>query len=109
MGVDLALLPFDADFPDLAFSHTILQVERDPKLWEQILSLAAAPVPSCFTSFLSYDACKEAHYGNTKEDCYGEHVQYVQAGPLAELLPDGPTKAYVAALSEETKVGLFWH
>ena len=36
MGIDLALLPFDCDNKAIHFSHTILECNRDSKLFEKI-------------------------------------------------------------------------
>lgn len=109
MGVDLKLLPFDCDLEILSFSHTILNVSRNYKLFENIRTLPSLKVPKNFTSYLSRDdAYGESHYGDTTEDPYGNQVCYVLAGDLKTVGIPGPTGAYINALDDDNKVALFW-
>jgi|SRR5579859_4604678 len=63
MGVDLTLLPFDADGNSLSFSHTVLSVERRRDLWTVITDLESDIVPEGFWSYLSREGDQETHYG----------------------------------------------
>jgi hypothetical protein len=81
MGVDLRLLPFDADHGDgLSFSHTILEVGRNYDLHDKIRKLRSMPVPANFTSFCGLGDDGELTYGVTIETPYGEPLEYVLAG-----------------------------
>lgn len=111
MGLDLKLLPFDADFDGLHFSHTILNVHRDRDLWACVKQTEQFPVPDDFTSFLcgKQDEYEEKHYGNTVETPYGERLTYTAAKNLKGIAfePDA-VAAYINALDDDVKVALYW-
>ena len=122
MGLDLSLLPFDADHEGLAFSHTVLDCERRRVLFDQILAIEKAhgrDVPERFTSYLSRDdKYEDTHYGVTKDTPYGEPLKYVTAGQLVPLesrpeVEDCKNRAvwaYLGALDDpQTKIALYWH
>lgn len=86
MGVDLRLLPFDCDRENLAFSHTILDVERRHELWTPIAHLPQENVPERFTSFSSTrEAYEDPCYGITVNNPYGGTLTYTTAGALGTL------------------------
>ncbi len=119
MGLDLTLLPFDADSERMNFSHTVLSCERRGQLFEEIQELRATPVPEDFTSYLSLDGeYEEHHYGQTHETPYGEPLTYVLAGQLwpfashEDVMSQSKNRAiwaYLAELPPDTKVALYWH
>jgi hypothetical protein len=114
MGVDLRLLPFDADQGDFAFSHTILEVNGSRDLYKKIKQLRSMPVPKDFTSFCAVGSDGESTYGLTKETPYGEPLEWALAGELCDILSrsDDYKKAvygYLQHLSPDTKVALYWH
>lgn len=116
MGVDLALLPFDSDHGDFAYSHTMFEVGRDYELHGKIRKLKSMPVPKGFSSFRASGADGETTYGVTAETPYGEPLEYVLAGHLCaiKLSPDAPyipraIWAYLKELPAATKVALYWH
>lgn len=116
MGVDLRLLPFDADQGDFAYSHTMMEVGRDYDLHGKIRALKSMPVPSDFTSFCARGVDGEPTYGKTSETPYGEQLEYVLAGHLAAIkLPRDAwygvraVWAYLKELPPQTKVALYWH
>jgi hypothetical protein len=118
MGVDLRLLPFDADNgSDFAYSHTILEVGRDYDLHDKIKKLPSLPVPSGFTSFSGkQEGFDDTCYGLTIKTPYGEELKYVVARDLCaiELRKDAHNKlrgvwAYLSHLPPLTKVALYWH
>lgn len=118
MGLDLRLLPFDAD----CFSHTVLDCARRHELWDSIQKIenrVGRDVPDGFTSFSGRsqrhdDTC----YGLTIRTPYGENLKYVLT---SDLLPLARHKAvhdneknraiwaYLAQLNPQTKVALYWH
>lgn len=109
MGIDLYLLPFDCDLPQISFSHTILKVPRDYEMFDRINKCEQHPVPKDFTSFVSRDEeYEESHYGTTTEDSYGARVMYILAGDLKTVGLESPIRDYINALPDETKVALFW-
>ncbi len=117
MGVDLYLLPFDCDDPDLSFSHTILDCERERALFGLISIISienGIKVPDGFTGFLSRKSNGESGYGEIKEDPYGDPVKYVDADKLIEIWKSEYDKnkailSYLKCLPNNTKVALFWH
>src|SRR5438045_3603877 len=84
MSVDLSLLPFECDEPNISYSQTVLACGRRPGLWKAILKLPAEPVPDGFNSYMA-----QVHgtrgYGRTTETPYGEPLLFVRAKALAEL------------------------
>lgn len=121
MGVDLCLMPFEADFKGFAFSHSLLELERRRDLWEPIAEIEKAhgqAVPTPFYTFRATNAEGSTCYGNTIDTSYGDSLKCVTAAqllPLAqhEAVTDNPINravwAYLACLSPETRIALFWH
>lgn len=117
MGVDLSLLPFDAEHPGLAFSHSILQLERRRELWPLIEAMELDIVPNGFTSFLGRQANGEHGYGETIKTPYGTPLKYTRVGKLVSIahhdaVRDNPKNravwAYLMELPIDTKVALYW-
>ena len=115
MGVDLRLLPFDAD-SSISFSHTILDCDRDYPMFDAIQELGALPAPKTFTSFSGRcDKCHSICYGQTLEDPYGSPVLYVTASLLVSVKHDQMSQknraiwAYLEHLAPSTKIALYWH
>lgn len=119
MGLDLKLLPFDADHATIAFSHTVLNCERRRALFECLLdNLNALPVPEEFRSYLSTDQdFEEHHYGVTTVTPYGEPLTWVEVEALLSYGDHVDVKgnylnraiwAYLGCLPPRTKVALYW-
>jgi hypothetical protein len=122
MGVDLRLLPFEADNAGgISFSHSILSLERRRELWDPIAKIEAAhghDVPDGFCSFLSRGKDGDTCYGRTTTTPYGSRLKYVTAGDLKQLanhpaVTDNHINqaiwAYLACLPDSTKIALYWH
>ena len=124
MGVDLTLLPLEADHPAegdkpaFQYSHSMLNIWRSQALWPKIENLTQERVSAGFTSFMGRAADGEHGYGKTTKDAYGEPIMWAAAGDLAKLAKslqasDNPQNravwAYLSALQPETKVALYWH
>jgi hypothetical protein len=117
MGVDLRLLPFDADQGDFAYSHTILELGQNYDLHKQIKELNSMPVPLGFTSFSGrVNGFSGTAYGKTTVTPYGEPMKFVLADDLCgiKLSEDAPyieqaIWAYLKCLPPHTKVALYWH
>jgi hypothetical protein len=117
MGLDLRLLPFDADF----FSHTILDCERRSDLFEAVLKVEGKigrDVPDNFQSFTGKSADASPCYGKTIRTPYGENLKYMLAGDLVKFakhvdVTDNEKNraiwAYLTELNPSNKVALFWH
>ncbi len=117
MGVDLTLLPFDADRANLSFSHSVLGIERRRELWDLILEMEIDVVPNGFTSYLSRLENGETGYGETMETPYGEPLKYTKAERLVSLAHHEEVRnnfknravwAYLMELPPETKIALYW-
>lgn len=117
MGVDLRLLPFDADF----FSHTILDCERRRDVFDAITEVEekiGRDVPDNFQSFTACGADGESCYGATLRTPYGENLKYILVEDLLQFtfhvdVTDNEKNraiwAYLAQLKGTTKVALYWH
>ncbi len=120
MGVDISLLPFDAD-SGVYFSHTILSLERRRDLWDPIAEIEkrfGRDVPERFTSYMGTGADGDPAYGNTQQTSYGEVLKYVLVQDLLliskhEDITDNHKNraiwAYLSCLPANTKVALYWH
>lgn len=138
MSLDLQLLPFECDFPTIAYSHSILNCPSNfyklyDILQEEIENFkldtpnnayyitgdkdpVAGYVPDDFTSYLSRDdKYEEPHYGVTTHDPYGSKLVWVKVKVLMQfkdIANENPkTKAvwtYLNTLELNTKVALFW-
>lgn len=117
MGLDLKLLPFEAECGGICFSHTILTCDRDRDLFDRISKIPAKKVPREFCSYLGDIECKECeerHYGNTQKTPYGNPLTWVFAEELAALeefvgpLRNTAILAYLETLDPMTKVALYW-
>lgn len=105
MGVDLALLPFEANYNS---SFNVLWLERNYDVWKRIEKLETHPVQEGFRSHCGHSEKGDYCYGETKEDRYGSEIRWVYARDIAPLL-EGPEGAYVKALPGDYRIALFWH
>lgn len=111
MGLDLKLLPFDADFDGLHFSHTVLDVHRNRGLWPCVKQTEQFPVPDDFTSFCCSDQAEyeEWHYGVTTKTSNDEQLTYTTAKNLKGIaFKPAAVAAYINALDDDVKVALYW-
>ena len=120
MGVDLMLLPMDADFNNSAFAYTTLEVRRRRELWPLICALPSEPVPPSFESLLSLEGPPDWDFwvqGNTQVDGYekplfcvlAEHLLSLASHPaIEEEYLNKAAWAYLAQLPGETRVALYW-
>lgn len=122
MGVDLKLLPVDHENEDFAFSHTVLSMARDSKLFKWIENrIEVEPAPKRFQTYVSCnDEFSEPHYGTTNEDRYGQSVRTTSAKELRKAImlfenqnnlatKNKAVLSYLRELDEDQKVALFWH
>lgn len=131
MGTDLILLPFDGDIDELAFSHTILPLERRIELFKEIDKLAqikGVPVPKDFNSYLSREPIEiqsspvdieTTHYGRTMNDSYDATLLYVKVSELMSpsiiyhqgVKDNWKNRAvwgFLRELPPNTKIALYW-
>lgn len=119
MGLDLTILPIEADHGEWGFAHSMLEVERRSALFEAMLeALKEHPVPPDFRTHLLRGEDGESRYGNTQETPYGEPLGWVRAEELLAFAEhEGVTNnaqnraawAYLGALGPGSKVALYWH
>lgn len=119
MGLDLTLLPFDADHETISYSFTTLWCERKRELFDKLLELPAIKVPDHFRSFLCRDdAFEETHYGITTTTPYGDPLTFVEVEALLEYRNhpgvqdnylNNAVWSYLVCLPARMKVALFWH
>jgi hypothetical protein len=119
MGLDLTLLPFDADHgAGFSFAHSVLQCARSRELFEAIQKLTETPVPAEFYSYLSREDDAAAHYGVTTTTPYGEQLGWVRVADLlafaehVEVIGNHKNRAvwaYLGQLPGRTKVALYWN
>lgn len=119
MGIDLTLLPYDCQHYDLFYSHTILSLDRDYDLFDEIKEIEAYPQMELFSHFMSKvpDGNKKGEYcyGADNTDAYGEQLQFVFARDLIKLdnknLSNKNTAvmAYLRMLPGDQRVALYWH
>jgi hypothetical protein len=114
MGIDLTFLPLEHESERLAYSHTLLPLERRYDLQDEVRALNPKSLGRVMSSYLSRNKDGEICYGDTNEDCYGEALTYLT---VAELLQVNPTTiqyknkaiwAYLKELPLETKIVLYW-
>lgn len=118
MGIDLVLLPLDHDSKDLAFSHTIIRLNRDSDLFERIKRLCPTALPSdhgvsAYVAVVPDGSYKgESCYGTLVSDSYGDPYTWVTAGQLCGVFGKNAkpawTVAYVMALPASTRIILHW-
>jgi len=121
MGVDLKLLPVQADgrpYSEFGYSHTVLDLSRRRTLWPAIGALPTTAVPPVFNTYLcrcsDYD---DVHYGNTQTTPYGDPLLATTAGDLVTLLNHECVRenalnravwAYLRELPSDQLVALYW-
>lgn len=120
MGVDLRLLPFDAD-GGICYSHTMLACKRRRDLWDPIAKIEKAKgrhVPPGFTAYCSRLKNGELGYGKVIKDPYDSFVNFLLVEDLVSLREHEDVQdnhknraiwAYLAELPSDTKVALYWH
>lgn len=116
MGMDLSLLPYEADHADgFSFSHSILRTHGNYALFAEIKRIKAYDVSEQFSSYMCHQGdSEETHYGITTMDPYGDHLKYVTVGELLKAFHayaeyNEPALMYLRALPDATKVALMWH
>lgn len=123
MGLDLRLLPFDSpEGCGREFSHTILPLERDWELFDQIREVEeeqGRDIPERFRSFLGRDDQGEYRYGETERTPYGSRLRYVRVKHLLSLqeepcfcegYPENRALlAWLQASDPERRIALYWH
>lgn len=120
MGIDLRLLPFDAE-GEINFSHTVLSCSRRYELFDligEIENQVGSNVPDHFSTFVSRKDNLDSHYDDTQDTPYGEPLKYIPAKALKPFAAHDAVKdnwrnraiwAYLNCLPDDTKVALFWH
>ena len=123
MGIDLTLMPLEADLETVRFSHTLLEMDRDYDLWEKIRNLERLPLhePETVYTYLG-DGKRTGNTGTEKnstgEDCYGHPWHTATAGDLSRaghgIVPQLSDRnraglVYLQQLDPDTKVILHWH
>ena len=118
MGFSLTFLPFDGDFSDFAFSHTVLSTEDDRLLQDAVRTADSMVITKRFNSHLSRDPeSGEECSGPTPIDCYGHRLRYAYAGDIVRVVGvvafysprNRAAIAYLSQLPPDRKVALFWH
>jgi hypothetical protein len=117
MGLDLTLIPVDADNGTLFFGHTRLRLERDYELFDEIKKLKAIELDKPFSCHEARNGEGEASYGPVTEDAYGDPLTKVRPEKIAALVshvaadPHKKNRAALAYLKEldlSAWVVLFW-
>ncbi len=113
MSLDLSLLPAYSQSNNCDFSHDIIQMERDEELFVRIVLLSnekGLPVQRGGISTLM-----DLHE-NIEKDKYGDRINSVLAGELAELFgydefenwKNNAVAAYIRRLPKDLPVWLYW-
>ena len=123
MGMDLTLLPVECDCGAWGYAHTMLELDRDYGLHGHIQALSPQPLlrPFDLSSFrarvpdgsLQGGSC----YGVVSETPYGCPLTYTKAKALVTAFDEASSlsaknraaRAYLAELSGDTLVALYWH
>lgn len=106
MGTDLTLLPFrDSD----RYCHELLEVGRYYDHFDKIHELPQREMTE-FNAFCSRETegWDDNCYGKVTQTPYGDPVKYVLAKDLKKVKLPGPVGAFVEALDDDVKVGLYW-
>jgi hypothetical protein len=93
MGVDLTLIPLrKGDFTEhdhCAPAHTLLDIDRDHRLWPKIEVLYSFEIPQGkLIGYMGHDhddPDREIYYGDLDEDRYGVPLRWVEAELLAKV------------------------
>lgn len=128
MGLDLTLLPVESEH--LAFSHTVLSLDRRSDMWEKIKLIPQITRDVVFYSFMSRvpDGKSEGEkcYGVVKEDAYGNPIKWANAGDVVKAMEEyyesvkdldwikydcrnQAVLAYLKVLPANRLVVLYWH
>ena len=120
MGLDLTLLPVECNRENFAFSHTMLNTERDYEWYKNIKAFEkvnGSPLTDNFSTFYSrenpdYD---DACYHQTTRTPYGDRLLAVPAHILKSTGFDHQSEmnkavqAYLNCLPDNMMVALYWH
>jgi len=123
MGLDLQLLPVEADRGSWGFSHTVLNWGSGYEVQEWIKDKPLTDPPDNFSTFLAYLPSGDPGYGKTTETPYGEPLRCIRVKYLLQSIPAGQMDVWLARretmkcailaflqqLDPEMKVALFWH
>lgn len=117
MGLDLTFLPFDADFEELHFSHTILPCEREREAFSDLLKKEREKgirVPENFTGYFGKDENGERQYGKMTETPYGDVLKYLTADEILscfnpEYQKNKAIRAYIENIPKGTKIAIWWN
>jgi hypothetical protein len=130
MGVDLKLLPLYAKSNiGFNFALTMLELDRRYQLFEQIEKIPTVTLEGTFSTYLARipDGSWQGEnaFGVVKEDAYGNKIQFVQAGQLADIMGKWYSElkeewsqydfhnkaaiAYLKCLPKDHLIGLYWH
>ena len=116
MGLDLYLLPIESE--TVHFSHTVLNCQRRPDLFKELLSIPSEPVSQYFSTFLSRGEDGEHCYGKTTTTPYGQALTWVRLESLLlyrdhiDVRDNSRNRAiwaYLGELPPFTKIALYWH
>lgn len=114
MGIDAIFLPIECDTDVITYSHSILRLERNRALWDEINKLEPRKLGKTLNCYLARREDGETQYGEVNEDNYGEALTYLYTQELA-LIDDefieGVNKAvwgYLKELPPSTKIVIFW-
>lgn len=111
MGVDLTLLPLDYERDGSGSAFSRLNLERRRELWTEIAKMPMHPIAKV-TGYL------RDNFGDETEDCYGSPLQWAFAKDFAvfkdnEAVQDNDLNraiwAFLATVSPDTKIVLYWH
>lgn len=130
MGIDARLLVVDGNCGDWGFSHTVLSLDRDYELWEEIKACEPQLRPGFSLHTFAGKRIDSGYYegervyGEIERDPYGDPIRFLTANHLGEAFaawgrksehPERLSKHNIAAgcflqmLPEQTLVGLYWH
>jgi hypothetical protein len=107
MGMDLTLLPLRTSD---RFCHELLEVGRYYEHFAKIDELPSEPCPP-IDGFVcrEHPDWEDNCYGKVTRTPYGDPLQCVLARDLKTVELPGPVGAFVAALDDDVKIGLYWH
>lgn len=116
MGLDLTLIPVDADSGSLFFGHTRLRMERDRELFEAINNLKAIELDKPFSCHESHSSEGKSCYGPCTVDGYDQPLTKVRAEKVAALAghvanlhkSNRAALAYLKELDSSAWVVLYW-
>ena len=120
MGLDLRLLPIEANLEDkgLVFSHTVLAMERDRDFFSTLSMLSQERGEYASEHFTCYLSRDDKGYGKKIEDAYGDRLRWLYADSIVRAMRYSMRKnvhqnfavmQYLDALPSKTKIIIDWH